>query len=218
MASCGAESLLIHCLGVTFWRCLILYSFSDYFPRRANSDWILIPSGIAGYFRALKPQTLAYIFMVSLRGWAQPGDFMVEDGFSPGIFLGSLSPLADFHMVQGGLVRRMSAKISDKTFTTTGRFVTAGMTLLASIAVYPASWLALWGDCGLFSSLHLCLSGNNILGFQTGTGRPTGGCDGRIRSLGAGSHRRPLSCAGMYFAFGRQSHSSFCNSLVFRQC
>ena len=158
--------------------------------------------------KALKPLSLAYfIFMVSFTAMELALIFMVEEllAFRPGdiswlfVSIGLTSI-----MVQGGLVRRMSGRINDKTFTIAGLVLfTSGMLLLASIALFPMGWLAFVGAIVVSLGFACVFPATTSWVSKLAPDDQQGAAMGRIRSLGALARIvGPLGCAGIYFAFG----------------
>ncbi len=158
--------------------------------------------------KALKPLSLAYfIFMVSFTGMELGLIFMVEEllGFRPGdiswlfVAIGLTSII-----IQGGVVRRMSAKVNDKSFTVVGLILfTGGMLLLASISIYPANWLAFLGAIVVSLGFACVFPATSSWVSKLAPDDQQGAAMGRIRSLGALARIvGPLGCAALYFAFG----------------
>jgi MFS family permease len=145
--------------------------------------------------------------MVSFTGMELGLIFMVDEllDFRPGdiswlfVAIGLTSII-----VQGGLVRRMSVKVSDRSFTVAGLILfTAGMLLLAAIAIYPASWLAFVGAIVVSLGFACVFPATSSWVSKLAPADQQGAAMGRIRSLGALARIvGPLGCAAMYFAFG----------------
>ena len=152
---------MVYCGGLTafppsplFQRSLAVFNILlilKFFPETLRKgDGSAVKNVPLSSIKALKPLSLAYfIFMVSFTAMELALIFMVEEllAFRPGdiswlfVSIGLTSII-----VQGGLVRRMSGRINDKTFTIAGLVLfTSGMLLLASIASFPWAGLPLWG-------------------------------------------------------------------------
>ncbi|TVR39998.1 MAG: MFS transporter [Planctomycetota bacterium] len=148
-----------------------------------------------------------FVFMVSFTGMELALIFMVRDllAFGPQAIAWLFICIASTSMlVQGGLVRRLSHRISDRCFAISGLCIFfIGMLLLALIGRVPHPSLAYIGGITVSLGFACVLPSISSWISKLAPDHQQGAAMGRLRSLGALARIvGPLACATMYFSLG----------------